>query len=100
MRLNKWQKLTEMEMKSNIESLLSKKQDYLSQLSFNKGDKYALVLQGEEDFQNIERTYAVVRKIDKLNIIEIDAVIVKQIGGDNTTIFSLTQADCKELGMK
>lgn len=85
---------------NNIKSLPSKKQDYLPQLSFNRGDKYALVLQGEEDFQNIERTYAVIGKIDKLNNIEIDAVIVKQIGGDNTTIFSLTKADCKELGIK
>ena len=85
---------------NNIKSLPSKKQDYLPQLSFNRGDKYALVLQGEEDFQNIERTYVVVGKIDKLNNIEIDAVIVKQIGGDNTTIFSLTKADCKELGIK
>ena len=85
---------------NNIKSLPSKKQDYLPQLSFNRGDKYSLVLQGEEDFQNIERTYAVIGKIDKLNNIEIDAVIVKQIGGDNTTIFSLTKADCKELGIK
>ena len=85
---------------NNIKSLPSKKQDYLPQLTFNRGDKYALVLQGEEDFQNIERTYVVVGKIDKLNNIEIDAVIVKQIGGDNTTIFSLTKADCKELGIK
>lgn len=85
---------------NNVNSLLYKNQDYLPQLSFNRGDKYALVLQGEEDFQNIERTYAVVGKIDKLNNIEIDAVIVKQIGGDNTTIFSLTKADCKELGIK
>ena len=85
---------------NNIKSLPSKQQDYLPQLSFNRGDKYALVLQGEEDFQNIERTYVVVGKIDKLNNIEIDAVIVKQIGGDNTTIFSLTKADCKELGIK
>ena len=85
---------------NNIKSLPSKKQDYLPQLSFNRGDKYALVLQGEEDFQNIERIYAVIGKIDKLNNIEIDAVIVKQIGGDNTTIFSLTKADCKELGIK
>lgn len=85
---------------NNIKSLPSKKQDQLPQLSFNRGDKYALVLQGEEDFQNIERTYAVVGKIDKLNNIEIDAVIVKQIGGNDTTIFSLTKADCKELGIK
>ena len=85
---------------NNVNSLLYKNQDYLPQLSFNRGDKYALVLQGEEDFQNIERTYVVVGKIDKLNNIEIDAVIVKQIGGDNTTIFSLTKADCKELGIK
>ena len=85
---------------NNVNSLLYKNQDYLPQLSFNRGDKYALVLQGEEDFQNIERTYAVVGKIDKMNNIEINAVIVKQIDGNDTTIFSLTKADCKELGIK
>lgn len=85
---------------NNVNSLLYKNQDYLPQLSFNRGDKYALVLQGEEDFQNIERTYAVIGKIEKLNDIEIDAVIVKQIGGNDTTIFSLTKADCKELGIR
>lgn len=55
---------------SNIKSLPSKKQDYLPQLSFNRGDKYALVLQGEEDFQNIERTYVVVGKIDNWKQLE------------------------------
>ena len=88
------------ENENNIKSLASKKQVYLPQWPFNSGDKYALVLQGEEDFQYIERIYTVVGKISKLNNIVIDAVIVKQIGGDNTTKFSLTKADCRELGIK
>ena len=72
----------------------------LQTLPLNVGEKYSLVIEGEEEFQNIERTYIVVGKVEKLNDISIDSIIVKQIDGIETTIFSLTKNDCKMLGIK
>lgn len=72
----------------------------LQTLSLTVGKKYTLVLEGEENFQNIERTYIIVKKIEELNNVKMDAVVVKQIDGVETTIFSLTKNDCKVLGIK
>ena len=65
--------------------------------SFQKGEIFTL--QGAEcdDFQMPKRTYEVIKKIDTISDVQLDGLVVKQIGGDESTIFSLTKADCKML---
>lgn len=77
-----------------------KEQKLPANRSLNVGDKCSLVYKGEDDFQEVEKSYVIVGQVKELNGIEIDGLIVKQVGGIETTIFSLTKTDCKILGIE
>ena len=60
---------------------------------FKKGDVFAL--QGVEcdDFSMPVKEYEVIKKVDDVFGIQLDGLVVKQISGDTSTIFSLTKTD-------
>lgn len=65
-----------------------------------KGKVYALIVASPEQGTIInERFYKMIDYVGKLNDVDIESVVVKQVGGEDTTVFSLTKADCKELGI-
>ena len=67
---------------------------------FKKGDVFAL--QGVEcdDFSMPIKEYEVIKKVDEIFGIQLDGLVVKQISGDTSTIFSLTKTDCQTLGIE
>lgn len=67
---------------------------------FKKGDVFAL--QGAEcdDFSMPIKEYEVIKKVDEIFGIQLDGLVVKQISGDTSTIFSLTKTDCQTLGIE
>ena len=67
---------------------------------FKKGDVFAL--QGVEcdDFSMPVKEYEVIKKVDEIFGIQLDGLVVKQISGDTSTIFSLTKTDCQTLGIE
>ena len=67
---------------------------------FKKGDVFAL--QGVEcdDFSMPVKEYEVIKKVDDVFGIQLDGLVVKQISGDTSTIFSLTKTDCQTLGIE
>lgn len=67
---------------------------------FAKGKIFSL--QGIEcdDFSMPKKEYEVIKHIDKVDGVNFGGVVVKQISGDNSTIFSLTKQDCKNLGIE
>ncbi|MBR6516926.1 MAG: hypothetical protein IKT40_08850 [Bacilli bacterium] len=67
---------------------------------FTVGDKYTI--QGDEcdGFSMSSKLYELVGKCDQLYGIDVNAVIMKQLSGDKSSlIFSLTKDDCKSLGV-
>ena len=65
-----------------------------------KGRLVALVENACEGFEITERVYRVIDFLPILNGIHIDGVIVKQVSGEDSMIFSLTKEDCKTIGIK
>lgn len=67
---------------------------------FKKGDVFAL--QGVEcdDFSMPVKEYEVIKKVDEIFGIQLDGLVVKQISGDASTVFSLTKTDCQTLGIE
>ena len=67
---------------------------------FKKGDVFAL--QGVEcdDFSMPVKEYEVIKKVDEIFGIQLDGLVVKQISGDASTVFSLTKTDCQTLGFE
>lgn len=67
---------------------------------FKKGDVFAL--QGVEcdDFLMPIKEYEVIKRVDEIFGVQLDGLVVKQISGDVSTIFSLTKTDCQTLGVE
>ena len=67
---------------------------------FHEGDIFSL--QGIEcdDFNMPIKEYEVIKKIDSVSGVDLSGVIVKQISGDEDTVFSLTKTDCQTLGIE
>ena len=66
---------------------------------FKEGDVFSL--QGVEcdDFTMPIKEYKVVKKVDEIFGVKLDGIVVKQVSGDTSTIFSLTKTDCQTLGV-
>jgi hypothetical protein len=67
---------------------------------FVLGDTYKLSGAGCEDFTMPIKEYQLVAILDNANGIILDAVVMKQISGERSTIFSLTKLDCQNLGIE
>lgn len=67
---------------------------------FKEGDIFSL--QGVEcdDFTMPVKEYQVIKKVDEVFGVKLDGLVVKQISGDSSTIFSLTKTDCQTLGIE
>lgn len=67
---------------------------------FKEGDVFSL--QGVEcdDFTMPVKEYQVIKKVDEVFGVKLDGLVVKQISGDSSTIFSLTKTDCQTLGIE
>lgn len=67
---------------------------------FKEGDVFSL--QGVEcdDFTMPVKEYQVIKKVDEVFGVKLDGLVVKQISGDSSTIFSLTKNDCQTLGIE
>ena len=68
-------------------------------LDFTVGGNY--VLKGVEcdNFYMPTKEYQLLGIVDSLDGITLDSLIMKQISGPSSTIFSLTKSDCKKLGI-
>lgn len=58
-------------------------------------------LQGEmcDGFDMPKKVYEAIAIINQVNGIEVNSIVMKQVDGEDTTIFSLTKSDCKTLGI-
>ena len=67
---------------------------------FQEGDVFSL--QGVEcdGFKMPQKEYQIIKKINHIDGVDLDGVVVKQIGGEQSTIFSLTKLDCQNLGIE
>lgn len=76
------------------------KKEKKEKIEYDKGD--ILTLKGEEcdSFSMPYKKYEVIKSIDTFSNIVIDSYVVKQIEGEQSTIFSLTKQDCKSLGIE
>ena len=63
---------------------------------FLKGEKYAL----RNVFNKITKLYELVGVVDTFNDVNVNYVIMKQIGGDDSNAYSLTRHDCEQLGIE
>lgn len=72
--------------------------DYRTKLV--KGGRYRLVSDECDGFTMEHKTYACRAIIDDFNGTSLDSVVMKQIDGTNSTIFSLTKADCNAMGIE
>lgn len=75
-------------------------------VNFNKrenelliGDLYTLRGVECDDFKMPIKVYKLVAVLHELNGVELNSVVVKQVGGEETTIFSLTKFDCETLSL-
>lgn len=64
---------------------------------FIVGSDYALFNKKIDGFEQGERIYKCFGYVNRLNGIDIDSVVMKQVGGEDSTIFSLTRDDCEML---
>ena len=67
---------------------------------FVRGEKYALSGVSCDGFKMQEKVYELVGVHDKFDNIDINSIIVKQIGGNKDKIFTLSKNDCKHIGIK
>lgn len=64
------------------------------------GSTFTLVGSECDDFTMPKRKYEIVHEIKKIDDIDINSFVVKQVSGDNShAIFTLTKSDCKSLGI-
>lgn len=75
-------------------------------INFNKRENELLIgelytLSGVEcdDFKMPIKVYKLIAVLHKLDGVELNSVVVKQVGGEETTIFSLTKFDCETLSL-
>lgn len=66
---------------------------------FENGEKYELSGINCEDFTMPKKVYELVKTINSVDGVKMDSVVMKQIDGDKSTIFSLTKADCQKLNI-
>ena len=66
---------------------------------FENGEKYELSGISCEDFTMPKKVYELVKTINSVDGVKMDSVVMKQIDGDKSTIFSLTKADCQKLNI-
>lgn len=66
---------------------------------FVVGDVYKLSGADCDDFIMPEKEYELVAVLENVNDIILDSVVMRQISGDISTIFSLTKLDCKNLNI-
>lgn len=69
-------------------------------ITFIEGEKYALKGTPCEGFEMPTKIYELVAVHDKFNDIDINSIIVKQISGDNSKIFTLSKNDCQHIGIE
>ena len=67
---------------------------------FVKGEKYALSGVSCEGFEMPEKVYELVGVHDEYDGININSVIVKQVGGYQDKIFTLSKHDCECMGIE
>lgn len=67
--------------------------------AFIKGEKYALKGTSCEGFEMPTKIYQLVAIHDKFDDVDINSIIVKQISGDNSKIFTLSKNDCQHIGI-
>ena len=68
--------------------------------TFVKGEKYALKGVSCEGFEMPEKVYELVAVHDKYGSTNVNSLIVKQISGDQSKIFTLSKNDCAHIGIK
>lgn len=80
--------------------LIKKRRINTKKEKFHEGDIFSL--QGIEcdDFNMPIKEYEVIKKIDSVSGVDLSGVVVKQISGDEDTVFSLTKTDCQTLGIE
>lgn len=66
---------------------------------FIKEHLYQIKKEECDGFETEDKTYQFKGVIDELNGIKIDSVIMKQVSGQKSTIFSLTKFDCRNIGL-
>ena len=66
---------------------------------FENGGKYELSGISCEDFTMPKKVYEHIKTINSVDGVNMDSVVMKQIDGDKSTIFSLTKADCQKLNI-
>lgn len=66
---------------------------------FENGEKYELSGISCEDFTMPKKVYEHIKTINSVDGVNMDSVVMKQIDGDKSTIFSLTKADCQKLNI-
>lgn len=72
-----------------------------NEIKFFERDKtYLLTGLDCDGFSMPTKRYKYVGSIDEVDGIRLNSVIMKQIGGEPTTIFSLTKSDCKSFGIE
>lgn len=67
---------------------------------FERDKTYLLTGLDCDGFSMPTKRYKYVGSIDEVDGIRLNSVIMKQIGGEPTTIFSLTKSDCKSFGIE
>jgi hypothetical protein len=68
--------------------------------TFNVGSIYTLKGMECDDFSMPSKEYELLGVVNTLEGIKLDSLIMKQISGPKSTIFSLTRSDCAKLGVE
>lgn len=66
---------------------------------FQIGDRYVLQGTSCDDFSMPSKVYEIKGVLGTVNDICLNSVVVKQLSGEKSTIFSLTKTDCQTLGI-
>lgn len=68
--------------------------------SFNTNSLYSLSGVSCDGFEMPSKKYKFISYIGNVNGIDLDSVVMKQVDGEQTSIFSLTKNDCRNLGIE
>lgn len=64
------------------------------------GDMYSLSGAPCDGFQMRKRTYELVGIVDTFHGVDINSLVVKQVGGDESVKFALSKSDCEDMGVE
>jgi len=64
------------------------------------GERYSLTGSPCEGFQMDERIYELIGKVDTFNGVDVNSLIVKQVGGMESVKFALSKSDCDDIGIE